>query len=106
MVLCAPVLHELCYGMERLQESNRKALIAEYIENVLIRSFSVLSYDSHTAFIHARIRSRLESEGKTTGFVDSQIAAIALANDLILATRNIKDFNNISGLRAENWFIA
>jgi len=39
------------------------------------------------------------------GPYDLQIASIALSNDLILVTHNIKEFNRISNLRIEDWEI-
>lgn len=32
-----------------------------------------------------------------------QIASIALANDLILVTHNIREFSRIDGLKIEDW---
>ena len=103
--LCSPVLHELSYGMERLSESKKKVLIRTYMDTVILPSLPVLSYSSEAALIHARIRAKLEAKGKTTGYVDLQIASIAMANCLILVTRNIKDFENIEDLKIENWFL-
>ena len=37
------------------------------------------------------------------GTQDTKIAAIALANDATLLSRNVSDFNNIPGLRVEDW---
>jgi tRNA(fMet)-specific endonuclease VapC len=34
---------------------------------------------------------------------DLKIAAIALANDAILLSRNLSDFAKVSGLRVEDW---
>ena len=42
--------------------------------------------------------------GNNIPFVDGQIAAIAMAQGLILVTRNTKDFQAIEGLRQINWF--
>ena len=103
-VLCSPVLHELLYGMERLPESKKKALILTYINTVIIPSLPVLPYASEAAAIHARLRANLEAKGQTMSYVDSQIASIAMANNLTLVTRNIKDFENIEDLKIENWF--
>jgi len=35
--------------------------------------------------------------------MDLKIAAICLAHDATLLTRNVADFQNIPGLRVENW---
>ena len=37
------------------------------------------------------------------GTMDLKIAAIALANDAILLTRNLIDFSKVPALRVENW---
>jgi tRNA(fMet)-specific endonuclease VapC len=34
---------------------------------------------------------------------DMLIACIALANDALLVTRNVKDYRQVTGLRVENW---
>jgi len=102
--LCSPVLHELQYGVDRLPSSRKKAFILEYINTVIMPSLFIFPYKSESAIIHAGLRAKLEAKGKTIGFVDSQIASIALANNLILVTRNIKDFENIEDLKLENWF--
>jgi tRNA(fMet)-specific endonuclease VapC len=41
--------------------------------------------------------------GKIPSPIDSQIAAIAKTNDLVLVTRNIADFKDFD-LPIENWF--
>ncbi len=43
-------------------------------------------------------------KGQTPLFVDGQIAAIAKQNDLVLVTRNLRDFKMFRGLKLENWF--
>jgi len=39
------------------------------------------------------------------GTMDLKIAAIALANDAVLLTRNSSDFSRVPGLRIEDWAI-
>ena len=37
--------------------------------------------------------------------MDLKIAAIALAYDAIVLTRNLKDFSRVPGLRVEDWTV-
>jgi len=51
----------------------------------------------------AHIYVELRRKGFTIGDDDIYIAAFCLLNDYVLVTRNIKDFENIAGLRQVNW---
>ena len=46
---------------------------------------------------------RLASAGTPIGAYDLQIAALALANNLILVTHNTREFERVDGLRLEDW---
>ena len=45
----------------------------------------------------------LRRSGVRIGAMDLKIAAICLANDATLLTRNLKDFGKVPGLRSEDW---
>jgi tRNA(fMet)-specific endonuclease VapC len=95
--------HELWFGCLRLPNSKRKETIRAYLEKVVKPAFTVLPYTAEAALKHAQERQRLEKIGKTLSFSDGQIASIAQTNDLILVTRNTKDFQDILDLRLTNW---
>jgi tRNA(fMet)-specific endonuclease VapC len=59
----------------------------------------VLAFD-HDA---ARIFVELRRSFRRAGTMDLKIAAICLAHDATLLTRNGTDFTGIPGLRVENW---
>lgn len=101
--LAAPVWHELQYGCESLPSGARRAALQNYLADVVRRSFPILPYDEAAARQHALERARLERTGKTAPFVDGQIAAIAIVHDLILVTRNRRDFIRFAGLTVEDW---
>ena len=62
-------------------------------------SVAVLDYDERAAAEFARLRQARVR----IGTMDLRIAAIAVANDGVLLTRNLTDFRKVPGLRAEDW---
>ena len=101
---CAPVLHELQYGISRLPTGQRRASLEDYLARLLAAPLEVLPYDREAALWHARARATLEAQGRRPAFVDGQIAAVCATNDLVLVTRNSRDFEAFPGLTVENWF--
>jgi tRNA(fMet)-specific endonuclease VapC len=100
----SPVWNELVYGCRLLPQSKRRRTIEQYLWGTLAPVLSILSYDTRAAEHHAAERARLGLAGKTPPFVDGQIAAIAVTNDLTLVTRNEDDFEAFEGLRIQNWW--
>lgn len=64
---------------------------------------AVMEYDLEAAKAYGRVRAALEKKGSPIGPLDTQIAAHALALDLILVTNNQREFKRVPGLRVENW---
>ena len=103
----APSLHEMLYGYHRLSDGVYKKYLGNYIKNDVMESFKVKSYSEKACIIHSEIRASAEKIGKPVPYSDSQIAAIALANHMVLVTRNTKHFTaiqEVSDLQVENWF--
>lgn len=99
--------HELLYGVERLADGLRKTELTKFIYDDAGENFPLVSYSKKAAEIHAKIRAVCEKNGETVPYGDSQIAAIAIAEDMVLATRNTKHFQAIAEyfpLQLENWF--
>ncbi len=103
IVTGAPVWHELQYGCRRLPPSRKHQEIEFFLEEVVRKNLIILPYDDRAAKWHAKERARLSRKGMSPPFVDGQIAAIAKVNDLVLVTRNVKDFYHFSELTVENW---
>ncbi len=73
--------------------------------NEIVRStIPILPYDINAATWHALERARLTSLGKTPAFADSQIAAVAKVNGLILVTNNVSDYQDFLEVTVVNWF--
>ena len=71
----------------------------------LFRSFarwSLVEFDSRAA----RQFEDLRRHKIRIGTMDLKIAAIALANDALLLSANLRDYNKVPGLRVEDWLRA
>ena len=62
-------------------------------------NYSILPFDTDAA----EIFHKLKREHPRTGTMDLKIAAVCLAHDATLLTRNVGDFENSTDLRVENW---
>ena len=71
----------------------------------LCKKVSILGFDQTAIVQLDRIISINPNLGKKRVQKDMRIAAIALANDAILVTRNTRDFQPVSDLAIENWSI-
>jgi len=100
----APVLYEIIRGAYRLPDSKKRAQILQYVEEFIRAAVPILPYTEETVLWHSIEVARLMNIGKTPSPMDSQIAAIAKTNDLILVTRNVSDFEDFMGLQVEDWF--
>ena len=65
----------------------------------LLASGNILPWDQAAVAMFADLRT----QGVRTGTQDLKIAAITLAHDARLLTRNTLDFIKVPGLRFENW---
>jgi tRNA(fMet)-specific endonuclease VapC len=65
--------------------------------------FTSVPFDDLAADYYGRIRADLHRAGQLIGPNDLLIAATALANDLVLVTRNVKAFGRVPGLRWVDW---
>lgn len=90
---------ELHYGAYK---NSRTAENLQNLSNFFADLIS-LPFDSKAAQICGQLRARLQANGTPIGAYDLQIAAIALANHLILITHNIREFDRIEGLQLEDW---
>lgn len=107
MAISVLTWHELVYGLERLPEGLRKKELSKYVYDDVEQSFPIINFTKSAAEIHAKIRSAIEESGYNLPYADTQIAATAIAEDMILVTRNSRHFSEIEenfSLKLENWF--
>ncbi|AFZ58908.1 type II toxin-antitoxin system VapC family toxin [Anabaena cylindrica FACHB-243] len=64
---------------------------------------TVLPLTTSSAIISADIYANLRNKGTPIDDIDILIAGIAVANDLIIVTNNIRDFGKIESLEIQDW---
>jgi tRNA(fMet)-specific endonuclease VapC len=64
---------------------------------------TVLPLTISSATISADIYANLRNKGTPIDDIDILIAGIAIANDLIIVTNNIRDFGKIENLEIQDW---
>ena len=90
---------EMRYG----QYSTTMGLPRIRLQDSFLQEIPNLDWTPQAADEYGHLRAELEKAGTPIGILDTQIAAHALALDLILVTNNQKHFKRVEGLRTENW---
>jgi tRNA(fMet)-specific endonuclease VapC len=93
-------LAEIYYGIEKSPyKKKERRLKIDRIKAEL----KIYPFNQEASIKYGIIRSALEKKGHPISERDIQIASIALANDLIVVTHNVKEFSRISNLMVEDW---
>ena len=95
----AIVRAEMRFGQSRMpQDDKRRRAI-----DLLLDQLPTLPWTQAAADAYGTLKMQLQSAGRPIGELDTQIAAHALAEDLILVTHNTRHFDRIAGLKLEDW---
>lgn len=99
IVVCSIVKAELFYGA--MKSATPQQTLAKQLR--FLNNFISLPFDDAAAEVYGRERARLAKLGTPIGPNDLFIAAIAIANKLILVTHNTREFSRVAGLPIEDW---
>lgn len=92
---------ELRYGVELMDKFDKRRRRIELV----LKEFPTLPWSIAAADEFGRIRAYLKRNGRPVGEFDTQIAAHALAEKLILVTHNTRHFENVPHLKLEDWMV-
>ena len=99
LAISAVTLAELFAAAYRHSQPNRLlTLIGDLRQEV-----EVLDFDAVCAERFGQVRGELLQQGIAVPTTDLMIATAALVHNLTLVTHNTADFQNIPGLRLEDW---
>lgn len=93
-------ISEIVYGAEK---SNRPQFHLDNLERILLPAVNIIGFDAKAAYVCGRTRAELEKKGTPLALADLEIASIAIANDFILVTNNLRHFERIERLQCESW---
>jgi len=65
----------------------------------------VLSWGFNAVEEAVKIKKELSDKGLMIGANDTMIAGHAIAENCILVTNNVKEFNRVKLLKIEDWFV-
>lgn len=100
-------LEELLFGAKREKTEKLHDALLSFVIDYVQGNFEIIPYDLHCSWINSDIREKMEHLDTKIPLADSMTASIAIANNMVLVTRNTKDFKaiqEVSSLKIENWF--
>jgi predicted nucleic acid-binding protein len=92
---------ELLHGVHRLRGASRAR--SEVLVERLIDRLPVVDFDLAAARVHAALSAELRARGTQVGAHDLLIAATAVLLDYAVATRDLRSFPRIKGLKILPW---
>ena len=98
---------ETLTGVKQLPDGKRKTGLFDYLVENVQKMYEIIPFDASCASIYSDLAQKLKETGSPAPQFDLLIAATAIANNLILVTRNTQDFEaiaKVSNLMIENWF--
>jgi len=93
LVINPIILGEMEYGILLLEPGPRRARLEKWFAGAS-GNIEIIDFDSAAASAWAYLLAGLKRKGKAMPVKDSLIAASAISNRLIIATRNVSDFQH------------
>ncbi len=96
---------EIKRGIEKLPESARRQMLADWLGSDLLLRFQgrILAVDTAVMLRWGELVAKMEGMGRPLPAIDSLIAALALTHNLHLVTRNEKDFQGTGVIVVNPW---
>lgn len=91
------------WEIARMVEKSKVPSKASKAAMAALTLFEVEPLTNISAAVGGNLHAFLANRGLTIGERDSMIAGVALVNDLVMVTDNVREFQRVPGLSVENW---
>lgn len=97
LFIASSTVAELSYGIQALPKGKRRTVLHQQFTLFIEKAFDqrILAFDLDAAVSYGEIMAKRRQLGQPMSVMDGQIAAIALQNKFTLATRNVRDFDQL-----------
>ena len=102
LIVDSIIIGELRIGILALPRGRKRTRLEQWYETV-VETIDCIPWDSMISRRWAALVVELKRKGETVPLLDGMIAATALQHDLIVATRNTRDFQK-TGVKTLNPF--
>ena len=105
IVTCAELIRGRCEVLLKADTETRRIRASAQLKETLafIRRFEIVLIDAR---LEQHLRTvRAGKPARSRSYADAMNAAIALTENSVLVTRNLKDFVGIPNLKVENWAV-
>ncbi len=98
-----PVVAEIFYGIERVPKDSRKYHLLKAEAKRILDILEIMPWTLEASLRFGLIKSDLERRGNRISDFDVAIAAISIAHQRSLLTKNIRHFARVRGLESVSW---
>jgi len=101
MFISVMSIGEIVFGIEKLTDENRKMKLSAWLDDVIENGFSgrIIDIDTDVMTTWGKMSAKLPRSLQTQ---DTLIAATAIAYNMTIITRNVKDFEDIPNIKIFN----
>jgi predicted nucleic acid-binding protein len=105
LFICSPVLAEIRFGIALLPHSARRDALQAGADKLEYDQYKgrIFNFDAEAAKAYGKLAAARQQLGRPVGRMDAFIAAIAVANNADIATRDVYGFSDL-GLNIINPF--
>ncbi|RUU55531.1 type II toxin-antitoxin system VapC family toxin [Mesorhizobium sp. M2C.T.Ca.TU.002.02.1.1] len=97
LYLCGPVVMEQSFGAERFLNKTGSERHIRALDHLISEQFAgrIVEFSGPIPRLAGKLRAKREKIGRPISLSDAMIAAICLVHDATLATRNVRDFDEL-----------